>query len=213
MIRNVLIGRRVLAASLAGFSLAVCLICVGCQPSSEGDSGEPRVIDTENPVLVTATVGMVADLVRRVGGDRVEVTQICGSGVDPHLYKVTRDDVQTIRSADLVFYSGLMLEGKMSDALIKEARHRPVIAVTEELDESLLLEPEEFEGHYDPHVWMDVAAWSKCVDVIEAELSKFDPDGASGYQANASAVNDDLEKLHQYGLETLASILKKAECW
>jgi manganese/zinc/iron transport system substrate-binding protein len=149
---------------------------------------------------------MVADLVRNIGGKRVSVTQICGSGVDPHLYKATRDDVQLIRSADIVFYSGLMLEGKMSDTLVKEARSRPVVAVTEALDEQLLLEPEDFAGHFDPHVWMDVSAWSNCVDVILKELTALDPSGATAYEANAKAYRQALEKLHEYGKKSIASI-------
>ena len=60
---------------------------------------------------------MVADIVRNVGGKHVAVTQLMGAGVDPHLYKATRDDVQIIMSGDIVFYSGLMLEGKMVDTL------------------------------------------------------------------------------------------------
>jgi len=149
---------------------------------------------------------MVADLVRNVGGDRVEVKQICGSGVDPHLYKVTRDDVQAMRSADMVFYSGLMLEGKMSDTLVKQARNRPVIAVTEAIDKSWLLEPEEFAGHYDPHVWMDVSAWARCVDVVAKELSKYDPEGETVYRTNAEAYQRQLAALHAYGKEKIASI-------
>jgi manganese/zinc/iron transport system substrate-binding protein len=178
---------------------------IGCDRSPTPSDSE-RAISAEQPIRVTATVGMVADLVRRVGGERVEVIQICGSGVDPHLYQVTRDDVVTMRAADLIFYSGLMLEGKMTDALVKEARRRPVVAVTEELDPSVLLEPDEFEGHYDPHVWMDVSAWSNCVDVVRRELAAFDPEGAALYDANAKAFQDELKALHQYGKDRIATI-------
>ncbi len=153
-----------------------------------------------------ATVGMVADIVRNVGGDRVKVSQIMGAGVDPHLYKATRDDVQKIMKADLVFYSGLMLEGKMSDTLIKVARSKPVVAVTESIDEETLLEPESLQGHYDPHVWMDVAAWSKCVDVVASTLIAFDPENADTYETNAETYANELTKLHEYGVAAIGSI-------
>ena len=139
------------------------------------------------PIQVVVTVGMVGDTVRNVGGQHIQVTQICGSGVDPHLYKPTRDDVQIIMSTDMVFYCGLTLEGKMSDTLIKIARRKPVFAVTEMIEENLLLEPEQLEGHYDPHVWMDVAAWSQTVDAVESALSDFDPTHAADYKSNAAA--------------------------
>lgn len=198
------------------FNSAMLLALIGafllCLASGCGSSGSPtgstkeRVIDAENPLQVTATVAMVADLVRNVGGERTEVNQLCGSGVDPHLYKVTRDDVLAMRSSDMIFYCGLMLEGKMGDALVKEARNRPVIAVTENVPESLLLEPEDFAGHYDPHLWMDVSAWMQCVDVISKELSEFDPEGESYYRENARRYKQQLDALHAYGMKSLATV-------
>jgi manganese/zinc/iron transport system substrate-binding protein len=149
---------------------------------------------------------MVADIVRHVGGEHVEVSQIMGAGVDPHLYRATRDDVQRITKADIVFYSGLMLEGKMIDRLVTVGRKKPVWAVTELIDESKLLEPEEMEGHYDPHVWMDVSVWGACVDAVEQSLVDFDPDHADEYRENAKKYRDQLAELHAYGLKATASI-------
>jgi manganese/zinc/iron transport system substrate-binding protein len=200
-------------------SLIVIALACGCgqsraTPGKTGTSAasttKMREVSPGSPIQVTVTVGMVADLVRNVGGPRVAVKQICGSGVDPHLYKATRDDVLAIRRADIVFYSGLMLEGKMSDTLVKEARSRPVIAITEAIDESLLLEPDDFAGHFDPHVWMDVSIWSKCIDVIVNELSTIDPAGAELYRKNGQAYQSELAKLHQYGLSAIASIPKES---
>lgn len=171
--------------------------------TNPGSSGGQR---RSYPISVTATVGMVADVIRHVGGERVQVTQLCGAGVDPHLYKATRDDVQAMMSAEMVFYSGLMLEGKLSDTLVKMARNKPVIALTEALDEKYLLEPDDFAGHYDPHVWMDVSAWMRCADVAATALSEFDPSGASQYAANAAAYRQHLSELHAYGIKSIGSI-------
>ncbi|MGB5337451.1 MAG: zinc ABC transporter substrate-binding protein [Woeseiaceae bacterium] len=188
--------------------LLVLLVAVGCDSSAvrPAASGMSRSADSGGPISAIATVGMVGDLVRSVGGEQVNVRQIMGAGVDPHLYKATRDDVQAIMQADMVFYSGLMLEGKMADTLIKVARSRPVIAVTEQIDSAQLLEPDDFAGHFDPHVWMDVAAWSKCVDVVADSLADFDPDHAAQYKANAESYKSELADLHQYGLDAIASI-------
>jgi manganese/zinc/iron transport system substrate-binding protein len=158
------------------------------------------------PYKAVATVGMVADIVQNVAGDRGKVQRLLGSGVDPHLYKATRDDVQSIISGDIVFYSGLMLEGKMADTLIKVSRNKPVYAVTELLDEKSLLEPDDFQGHYDPHVWMDVSLWSQCATVVAQSLSEFDPANAELYSANATNYRDRLAKLHDYGKTCIASI-------
>src|SRR5688500_7322526 len=74
------------------------------------------------PYRVTTTVGMVNDIVRNVAGDKARVTAVMGAGVDPHLYKPTRDDVSAMISSDAVFYSGLMLEGNMADTMSQDAR-------------------------------------------------------------------------------------------
>jgi manganese/zinc/iron transport system substrate-binding protein len=160
----------------------------------------------EVPHGIVATTAMVGDLVGNVAGDRANVRTLMGSGVDPHLYKPTRDDVASLRSADAIFYSGLMLEGKMADTLIRMARTKPVYAVTELLDESKLLSPEDLEGHFDPHVWMDVAAWSSGIDAVARALAEFDPTGAETYHANARAYAESLAKLDAYARASIATI-------
>ena len=149
---------------------------------------------------------MVCDLVRSVGADHVDVTQICGSGVDPHSFSPSSEDVKLISKADIVFYSGLMLEGKMAQVLASVGKRKPVVAVAESLDPSVLLKPDEFEGHFDPHVWMDVSAWAECVDVVAQRLAKFDPPHADKYQANAEALQEKLGSLHEYAKKVLSSI-------
>ena len=111
---------------LFAFTLLLSFL-VGCQTKETPSTGKtsnqsPAEKQLSYPIPVAATVGMVADLVTNVGGEYVTVTQIMGSGVDPHMHKASRDDVQMIMNADIVFYSGLMLEGKMADTLIKVSK-------------------------------------------------------------------------------------------
>ncbi len=153
-----------------------------------------------------ATVGMVADLVRNVGGDEIRVSQMMGSGVDPHLYKATRDDVRLIMMGDVVFYSGLMLEGKMISIFEKLSKRRPVIAVTGKLDSQFLLQPDDFAGHYDPHVWMDILAWREVVSEIADGLCQLDPQNLELYRPRADAYREHLLALDQYAKECMNSI-------
>jgi manganese/zinc/iron transport system substrate-binding protein len=197
---------------LVSFALALCAGCdtPGSAPrdsaAGAGSEASARTFRGEYPIKATATVGMVADIVRNVGGEHVRVTQLMGSGVDPHLYRVTRDDVQTMLGGDMIFYSGLMLEGKMSDTLVKLANNKCVVAVTERIDEAQLLEPEDLAGHYDPHVWMDVSAWANCVDAVAAALTDFDPSHADSYRTNADVYRQRLMQLDEYGRRSLGSI-------
>ena len=149
--------------------LLVLFLMVGCnEPNQPGAvTGGLPADDTRTPTYpyqIVTTCGMVTDIVRQVVGDKANVTGLMGEGVDPHLYKPTRNDVSQLMGADVVFYSGLSLEGRMGDNFTSLARNgKPVYAVTEEIDPASLREPPEFAGHFDPHVWMDVSAWSECV--------------------------------------------------
>ena len=102
----------------------------------------------QEKIKAAATIGMVADLVKQVGGDRVEVDQLMSPGVDPHLYKPTSTDAGRLSKADVIFYSGLMLEGRMGDLFAKLARAgNKVYPTTESVPEDLLTEPKEFTTH------------------------------------------------------------------
>jgi manganese/zinc/iron transport system substrate-binding protein len=171
--------------------------------------GSPEVETPDSPqgkYTIVATVGMIADVTHHVAGDRANVICLMGAGIDPHLYSPTRTDVQKLMESDIVFYNGLLLEGKMIDSLIRAGNTRPVHAVTQLLDEQYLLEPEELEGHHDPHVWMDPKAWAKAVEVIRDKLTEFDPAGAAAYQANASAYIKQLNELDAYAVRVLESV-------
>ncbi|HOA73165.1 MAG TPA: zinc ABC transporter substrate-binding protein [Phycisphaerae bacterium] len=158
------------------------------------------------PYKVVTTVGMVTDIVANVTGDKAAIHRLIGSGVDPHLYKPTRSDVIALMEADIVFYSGLMLEGKLAGTLEKIGRTKPVVAVTEAIDRAYLLAPPDLEGHPDPHVWMDPSAWAKCVEAVVDALAKWDAANAEFYRANARAYIKQLEALHAYGKKAIATI-------
>jgi manganese/zinc/iron transport system substrate-binding protein len=168
-----------------------------------GDQGAARVY----PYKITTTVGMVTDIVRQVAGEKAVVTGIIGTGVDPHLYKPTRDDVAQLMEADVVCYSGLMLEGKMADTLLRIGQSgKPVHAVTEMLDEQYLLQPAHLPGHHDPHVWMDVQAWSKSVEAAAKVLAEFDAPNAAYYRENARRYAEALQQLDDYARKSIATI-------
>jgi len=204
--RGYLGKRALLRLALAALGAALGAALAGCGPgeASRGDAGGAA---PDGPINAVATTGMIADAVRAVAGERAGVVQLIGSGVDPHLYAPTRSDARQLLEADIVFYNGLLLEGKMADALIRAAAaNRRVHAVTELLDEQYLLEPEAFEGHYDPHVWMDPTAWTRAVGVVRDRLIELDPQGADAYERNAAAYQADLERLDAYARGVLATV-------
>ena len=70
----------------------------------------PVASASQDPFTVTTTIGMITDIVSQVAGNRVKVQGIMKEGIDPHLYRPTRNDVVKLMKADVVFYNGLMLE-------------------------------------------------------------------------------------------------------
>ena len=160
------------------------------------------------PLKVVATTSMVADLVRQVGGERVKIDGLMGAGVDPHLYKASTQDVVRMQHADVIFYNGLLLEGKMGDLLTRMARSKKggVYAVTESIPEELLLSPKEFAGHHDPHVWLDVSLWARCVETVAEGLSAQDPEGAAYFKTRAEATRASLADLHAWALAKTAEL-------
>lgn len=161
----------------------------------------------QRPYQITATVGMIADIVRNVAGGHAQVEGLIGEGVDPHLYKPTRADLVRLHNADVIFYNGLMLEGKMADVLVRIARTgKPVYAVTEAILEQGGYVMTDDAQHEDPHVWMDVQGWIKAVGVVAEALAAYDPAHAGDYRDNAAAYVEQLQALDQYAKKVLASI-------
>ena len=157
------------------------------------------------PFRAAATVGMVADLVKNVAGDKAETTQIIGAAVDPHMYSPTRGDVAVLLKSDVIFYSGLLLEGQMVDTLVRVSRRRPVFAVTELLKGSYLINSPT-ANHHDPHAWMDVQGWMKAVEVVASSLSEFDTANGPFYRQNAVRFLEELKALDDYARKSIASI-------
>jgi manganese/zinc/iron transport system substrate-binding protein len=179
----------------------VTALSLSCSKPGSPQQGDPEKLQ------VTTTIAMIGDLVGRIGGEHVEVETLIGEGVDPHLYKPTSHDVKSLIAADLVFYNGLKLEGKMGDVLARVGeKGKPVKAVTEAILDQKDYLIEDGDDHYDPHVWMDVQGWMRGVNVITQTLSEVLPEAAGDFQKNAEALTEELTRLDQYARESLASI-------
>ena len=162
---------------------------------------------SQRKIKVTTTVGMIKDIVLNVGGERVDAVGLMGPGVDPHLYKPSASDVQKLESADVIFYGGLELEGRMTDTFVRIARSgKPTVAVSEGIDPSKLREPPEFHGKYDPHIWFDVLLWEEAAKTVNHELARLDPTSKDLYQKNLDAYLKKLDDLHNYVKEQIATI-------
>jgi manganese/zinc/iron transport system substrate-binding protein len=178
------------------------LLLSGCEKPKEKGSGgadaRPPADLAGRKIRVVATIGMITDIVSRVGRERVQVDGLMGPGVDPHLYKASEGDVTRMAAADVIFYGGLHLEGKMTEVFERMKGRILTVAVTDGIDRALLLKPPEFQGVYDPHVWFDVTLWMEAVKQVTETLAGIDPRHGDAYRANAKAYLGKLSELHEY---------------
>jgi manganese/zinc/iron transport system substrate-binding protein len=172
--------------------------CGGDRGGAEAEAGQIQAV---------ATTSIVADLVREIGGENVQVTALMGPGVDPHLYRASEGDVRRMGGANIVFYNGLHLEGRMGELFEQMgSRGMPTVAVAEGVDTSLLLTPPEFEGAYDPHVWMDVTLWRAAAARTASALSELDPSRAGEYADRLTAYDERLLLLDDYVRERIETV-------
>lgn len=185
--------RSLVAAIVIGLAL-------GCTNSSNKTSHPSKRL------RVVATTGMVADLVLQIGGDQVDVEQLMGSTIDPHLYQPNTDDVRSIRSADIVFYNGFKLEGRMADVLrnasLATKRH---VAVAESIPKGSVMGDPEHDA-VDPHVWMDVSLWESATHCVEKELSALRPDHANAFSERANDLRQRLVTLDATAIKWFESV-------
>jgi manganese/zinc/iron transport system substrate-binding protein len=188
---------------VSGCLLGACLFS-GCNESGQAGDRPANRSAARGPIKLVCTTGMVADLARQVGGAHVAVDQLMGEGVDPHLYKPSTGDIARLDAADIVFYSGLHLEGKMGEIFARMAQRKPMVAVTAGLPRERLLKigPDQ----YDPHVWFDVGLWSQTLRVVTKTLAEFDPSNGPSYQAAANRYAAVLGRLDGDAHEQLARI-------
>ena len=105
-----------------------------------------------------------------VTGDSATVISLMGPGVDPHLYKATQGDLSKLTNADVVFYNGLHLEGKMGEVLEKLGHSKSVVPISKDIPKERLRKVAAFNNNYDPHIWFDVALWKIAVSTINEYL-------------------------------------------
>jgi manganese/zinc/iron transport system substrate-binding protein len=188
--------------------LAMACTLTACQdstaPSASGDAPPPA---TSPSFTIVATVGMVGDIAAQVAGDHATVRTLMSAGVDPHLYAPSRNDIQRIMEADMVLYNGLLLEGKLTDALQRAAASgKRVHAVTDAIDTELLSKPDSGEEHADPHLWMDPQAWAYTIDFIRDRLTESDPGHKTQYEANAALLHTQFQALDAYAMQVLHTV-------
>ena len=170
-------GRAHRRWALAAALLLAALLAAACGGEAAEREGRLRAV---------TSLEIFADMVRNVGGERVQVTALLPSGADPHSYELTPGRVADIARAGVVFVNGLGLEGNVL-GVIDENAGGPVIELTEGLDTI----------DDNPHLWLDVSNAASYVRRIRDALVEQDPEGLNEYWGNAQTYLGELHALEE----------------
>ena len=156
--------------------------------------------------IIVATTGQIADAIKVISGDHLQVTTLMGPGVDPHLYKATQSDLTKLDDAEVIFYNGLHLEGQMQEIFDQMAEEKTVLAVAEKLDENTLLADESDSTLHDPHVWFDIDLWKEVVIEISDTLVEEYPEYKKDFETNEIEYLAKLDELKEYSAKSIEEI-------
>tara|TARA_R110002012_G_scaffold283090_2_gene473066 strand:+ start:7913 stop:8821 length:909 start_codon:yes stop_codon:yes gene_type:complete len=165
-----------------------------------------NVNEASTKLQVVTTTTMITDLVQNIGGNYINVKGLMGSGVDPHLYKASEGDVNKIASADVIFYGGLHLEGKLVEVFKKMGSNIKTIAVSDAVDKKTLIGSEYFASNFDPHIWFDVHNWELITQFVVDKLSEANPEHQAEFEKNGAEYLEKLKSLNE-DIKTVISTL------
>ena len=177
-------------------TILAVIIVLGCKNNKQ-DNGKLNVV---------VTTSMLTDLVKNIGGDLINIQGLMGAGVDPHLYKASEGDVSKLFNADVIFYNGLHLEGKLVEVFEKMEAQKTTVALGEFLAKDGLIGSDYFASNYDPHVWFNIQYFKEFSDKVTNVLSNKDPKNAGSYTLNNIAFQQELDLLQTTVVNTIATL-------
>ncbi|MFA8439766.1 metal ABC transporter solute-binding protein, Zn/Mn family [Pueribacillus sp. YX66] len=183
------------AIILASFALVLLAACGGNEASDGSNSGDK--------LQVVSSFTIITDMVREVGGDKVEVHNLVPTGTDPHEYEPLPEDIKKSTDADILFYNGMNLEGgedgwffKMVDSVGQD--RSKAYSLTERVEPMYLRDEATREEEVNPHSFIDPVVGIYMVEDMRDAFIEVDPDNKEYYEERASNY---LERLHEIEIE------------
>lgn len=125
-----------------------------------------------NKIIIVCTTSIIGDGLKNICDSNFIVKSLMGPDIDPHTYKASPNDINNLKSADIIFYNGLHLEGKMSEILHNLEKSRAVYAISDTLQKHELLKIDSVADAFDPHLWFSIKRWSKCLEYAKNKINK-----------------------------------------
>ena len=188
------------------------LFTIGCSKENESDQ------NSEGKIKIYTSIYPVYDFVKKVGGDKVDVTNLVPAGTEPHDWEVSTSDIVNLEKADMLIYNGAGIEN-WTDKVINTLDNKDIVYIktSEGLDIHKVSEEDshshEEDGHshgsYDPHTWLSIKNAKKEMENIKDALVKYDPDNAKYYEDNYEEYAKKFDELDKKYSDTLGPIENK----
>ena len=187
-------------------AIAAAVVAALCAVAPAGAQDQPK-----DKLKVIASFSILGDLVKNVGGDRVEVSTLVGPNGNAHVYAPSPADAKRVADAKLVFVNGLGFEGWLERLVKASGTKAPVIVATKGIKPRARPGGRGHDhghghGQADPHAWQSVANAKIYVANIRDALIAADPAGKAVYEANAAAYLAKLDALEREVRDVIAKI-------
>lgn len=163
--------------------------------------------NSERKNLIVCSTSILADCVRNIVGDKLEVESLMHAGVDPHTYKARPRDVELLNEAHLIIYTGFHLEGKMAGSFKKIQNRKHVFALQESFSSKQIIFADEITP--DPHIWFDVLSWTNSLQMLTEQLGDLYPQFQDEFHRNYMTFKKKAENLTTKMKVELQKIPKK----
>lgn len=182
---------------IINFILMIVTLALSLAACGSG-AATPSTSRTTSALRVVATTTIVADVVRNIAGDKIDLQVLVPPGVDEHSFQATPEDIARVADADIVFMNGAGLETFMQALVENAGGDARLVSVSDGIN--LRQSADELDQDHageqgDPHVWLDPNLVMTWVDNIAAALAESDPQHANDYQVNAAGYRQSLAEL------------------
>jgi zinc/manganese transport system substrate-binding protein len=177
-----------------------CILAAGCTESI-------NVWQTDDKIRVVVSTTFIADFLRNIAGDQVEINILMREGSNHHAFEPTIRDAKIVGTSDIIFINGIDLEGDWLERLITSTDSEARVVVTAE---GIERRPLVHTGHVheggDPHVWHSTENAAIIVTNITGGMVEFDPANRAVYEANRDAYQQQLLAL-EAEVRTIVSVI------
>lgn len=222
------------AIILASFVLFLLAACGGNESPTDAEQNagnntedsaetEEATDDSGDKLQVVASFTIITDMVKEVGGDKVDVHNLVPTGTDPHEYEPLPEDSKKATDADILFYNGMNLEGGEEGWFVKMLEsvgqdREKAYSLTERIEPMYLEDESTREEEVNPHSFIDPVVGIHMVEDMRDALSEVDPDNKEYYEEQAADYLDRLNAIEKEYEEKLGAlpeenrILVTSEC-